>query len=378
MSSGRRIAAWLARRMRSADGRPTLAARALSPLGRLYGLAALTRAVAYETDYLSSRRLPKPVISVGNITLGGTGKTPLVAALASYLRDQGYEVVVLTRGYGRRGRGREVLRSEEGEAPADAYERGGDEPALLARALPGVTIVVDSDRHAAGVWAEREISPDVFILDDGFQHLRLARDLDLLVVDATDPFGGCEMPPLGRLREPLQGARRADAVVVTRSDRPFDGALVERVVRGLCGERVPIFYAYHDIVGLRPLAGGPDRTPYGLRGRRAAVMTAIGNPAVLLADLEHAGVEVALESIHADHHDFDQGDVDRAVEAALAARADVVLVTEKDAVKLERLDTSRLPFYAVRIEFRSDHEALIKSLCLKAILRHGGASGERS
>lgn len=366
------LRSWFAR---SLGGERSRAARlVLAPASKLYEMAALVRAEAYATGYFKARRLDRPVISVGNITLGGTGKTPLVAALAAYLRDQNLEVVVLTRGYGRRRKGREVLRSEAGEMPVDAFERGGDEPALLARELPGVNIVVDADRYAAGAWAEREIDPDVFLLDDGFQHLRLARDLDILVVDATDPFGGLHLPPLGRLREPLQGMCRADAVVVTRSDRSFDGALVERVIRGTCGEEVPVFYAYHDLTELRPLAGGQGRAPYSLRGQRVGVLTAIGNPAVLLEDLANAGIEVVSESLFADHHDFEQPDVDRAVARARDAGATAIVTTEKDAVKLERLDSGALPVLVARIQFRSDHEALVKSLCLKTVLGHGQSS----
>lgn len=375
MGARDRIAAWLARE-REAE-RPSIAARALAPLGSVYGFASLVRAVAYETGYLTSSRLTRPVISIGNITMGGTGKTPLVAMLATYLRDQNYEVVILTRGYGRRERGRVALRSESGEMPPDAVARGGDEPALLAREVPGVTVVVDADRVAAGRWAEEALDPDVFLLDDGFQHLRLARDLDLLVLDATDPFGGYATPPLGRLREPVQGAKRADAVVVTRADRPFDDALIRRVVEGTCREGVPILYTWHDLVGMRPLAGGAVLPASAFRGRRVAVLTALGNPDIFLADLEHVGIEVVAERLHADHHEFEERDVAEAVAAARAAGADAVLVTEKDAVKIERLDLSAVPFFAARIEVRGDQDAMIKSLCLKAILRHGSGSGER-
>src|ERR1041385_3117807 len=240
--------------------------RALTIVPRkLYELCVVLRTVLYETRYLEEKRLDRPVLSVGNITLGGTGKTPIVEMIARYLRDEGYRVAILTRGYGRRGTGRELLRSEAGELPPDAAERCGDEPALLARRVPGVHVIVDADRYEAGRWAERELNPDVFILDDGFQNLRLARDLNLLVIGATDPCGGTEMVPLGRLREPLHGVRRATAVVVTRADRAFDDTMIHRVVHGVCAQGTPIYYAYHDITGLRPLEGGDARTPYSFR-----------------------------------------------------------------------------------------------------------------
>jgi tetraacyldisaccharide 4'-kinase len=346
----------------------------LAPFSALYGFGARLRAAAYETGYLRARRLSTPVVSVGNLTFGGTGKTPLVQSLAAFLRDEGYDVAILTRGYGRRSKARELLRSEAGELPPDAYARGGDEPALLARELPGVAVVVDRDRYESGRWAERELGPDVFLLDDGFQHLQLSRDLNILVVDATDPFGGLHTPPLGRLREPIQGAKRADAVVVTRADRPFDDELVRRVVGRACGVATPIYYAWHDIVGLRRLGGSAQTEVGSLRGQRVVVLTGLGNPSVLLDDLERAGIEIVATRLHADHHDFTRADIARAVEAAGRARAQAILVTEKDAIKLEPLCEVAIPFYAVRIAFRSDEGAHIQSLCLKAIRAHGKVS----
>ena len=369
MSAGARLRAWATRRL--APGATTgRGASLLAPVARLYELGARARTAAYEAGYLRSRRLDRPVISVGNVTLGGTGKTPIVAMLAAYLRDRGLEVVVLTRGYGRQSRGREVLRSQSGELPPDAVARGGDEPALLSRELPGVTIVVDSDRHAAGLWATRELGADVFLLDDGFQHLRLARDLDLVVVDATDPFGGERMPPLGRLREPVRGLGRADAVVVTRATHAVDETGLRRAVARVCGAEVPLFLASHDVTGLRPLAGGAEQMPSSLGASTAAVLTAIGNPRVLLADLGRVGIEVVAERLLPDHHDYAQADVDDAIAQARSAGATVLVTTEKDAVKLERLDLSRMPVFAVRIRFTSDDEAAIKRLCLDAIARH--------
>lgn len=342
---------------------------------KLYEAVVALRVVAYEAGYLAPRRLSRPVLSVGNITLGGTGKTPLVEMLAGWLRDEGYDVAVLTRGYGRAGRGRVVLRCGPEGLPARAAEEAGDEPAMLARRVPGVSVVVDEDRYAAGVWAERELDPDVFLVDDGFQHLRLARDMNLLVIDATDPFGGGEMPPFGRLREPILGMRRATAVVVTRADRPFDDAMVRSVIGHVCGQEAPVFYVYHDVAGLRPIGGGALAAPYSFRRKRAAVLAAVGNPSVLLGDLDHVGIEVVSETLHRDHHAYTQRDVDAAVVAARAAGADVVIVTAKDAVKLESLDLSAMPFYVLEIELKSEQEALIKSHALKAVFKFGKHRG---
>lgn len=349
-------------------GRATGVVRFLGPVARLAEIGVLARGVAYETGYLTPIRLDQPVISVGNLTLGGTGKTPIVARIARALRDQGYETAVLTRGYGRRFKERVVL---NGKLDVDAVHRGGDEPTLLARELVDVPIVVDARRAEAGAWAAREFGTEVFVLDDGFQHMQLVRDLNLLVLDATDPFGGLRMPPLGRLREPLQAMRRADAVIVTRSDRPFDDAAIERVVRGTCRPDVPIFHAWHDVETLRPVFGGDERDPQSLRARNVGVITAIGNPEVFTEDLRNLGMAVISETVMRDHHDYAPADLVKAIEQAREAGAEALLTTEKDAVKLERFEPTDFPLYAVRIAFRSDDEGQILSLVLKAVLHRG-------
>lgn len=343
--------------------------RLLAPVSALYGFGALVRAVAYDTGYLRAGRIDQPVISVGNVTLGGTGKTPIVATIAAFVRDQGYEVAVLTRGYGRTSNERIVLRSEDGRLEDDAVAQGGDEPVLLARELPGVPIVVDANREAAARWAAAELGSEVFLLDDGFQHLQLARDANLLVLDATDPFGGLRLPPLGRLREPLQGMRRADAVVVTRADRAFDEAMIERVVRGTCRPEIPILYTWHDVESVRALGTGEVQSPQVFRGRKVAVLTGIGNPDVFVSDLANLGMHVVSESLMSDHHRFTEEDVATAVAAARTAGAEALLVTEKDAVKIERLHVPDFPVFVVRIAFRSDEEGQLMSVVMKAVLR---------
>jgi tetraacyldisaccharide 4'-kinase len=331
---------------------------ALAPAAALYGLVSRLRATAYARGLLHGRRLSTPVLSVGNLTLGGTGKTPLVVALARALGEDGLRVAILTRGYRRTSRDRDVLLSEAGELPPQAVARGGDEPALMARELPGVPIVVASDRAAAGAWAERELAPDVFVLDDGFQHLRLARDLDVLVVDATDPFGGGAAPPLGRLREPAAAAARAGVVVVTRSGRSGDLQALDSSLRALVAPSTPILHVDHTIASYRPLGGGPHIAARDFAGRRVGVLTAIGNPAVFLDDLGRAGLSIVSESLCADHHDFARSDFASASDASRAAGADALVTTEKDAVKLERLDPPPLPVYVARIRPTGELEAL--------------------
>jgi len=151
---------------------------------KVYELLVRLRVVAYETGYLKTARLDSTVISVGNITVGGTGKTPFVEYIARYLREEGHSVAVLTRGYGRKSKGRRLLNAGARSAPEEnastasgrLHEEFGDEPLMLARAIPGVPVIVDKDRQASGSWAEREFSSNVLVLDDGYQHLKLARN----------------------------------------------------------------------------------------------------------------------------------------------------------------------------------------------------------
>jgi tetraacyldisaccharide 4'-kinase len=325
------------------------------------------RTVLYESGALRVRRLGRPVISVGNLTFGGTGKTPVVEALARALGDEGYRVAVLTRGYGRRGKGRVVL-GEGFEAPgASAFERGGDEPALLARRLPKAFVLVDADRYAAGLWAERAIDPDVFVLDDGFQHLRLARDVNLVVVDATNPFGGLEMAPFGTLREPLGAMRRANAVLVSRATRPHDESTLRQTIRGVCGPSTPVIAIDHEVRCFSPLGGGKEVEPEALRDRAVGVLAALGNPSVLLDDLARLGVRVVSTSLLEDHHDYSDRDVESAVAAARAVGAELLVTTGKDAIKLERLARPSLPIYVSEIALRPVDRDLVARLCLDAL-----------
>src|SRR5215216_482156 len=195
---------------------------ALAPLGIVYGAVARARLRLYRSGWLKSERVGAPVVSVGNLTAGGTGKTPLVEWVAHALAAEGLRACVLTRGYGRADEGRRVVASDGARVLAEVAECG-DEPRLLAEKLLGVaSVVCDRDRVSAARWARAELGARVFVLDDGFQHLRIARDLDVVTLDATDPWGGGHLLPRGRLREPASALARAGCVVITRSELSED------------------------------------------------------------------------------------------------------------------------------------------------------------
>lgn len=338
----------------------------------LYELAVRLRVAAYETGYLKSKRLDATVISVGNLTLGGSGKTPMVHYIARYLRSEERSVAVLTRGYARESSGMRVLNdsSSKDRSPRGlSFREFGDEPLMLARALPDVPIAVNKNRHEAGTWAEKTLGSDVLVLDDGYQHLALARDLNILLVDATDPFGGFEMPPFGRLREPLYGLKRADAIIITRADRPFDQAQTLSIIKHFCGEGVPVMYFYSTISELRHLASGESYEAKNFAGWNSAVLCGIGNPRVFAEDILQIGINIVSENFFGDHHPFSQEDLDRVTRAAREAGADAIITTEKDAVRLEGLTHGEAPIYAARLEMESDDEVRLKSLLLRTASR---------
>src|SRR3954471_7604870 len=249
-----------------------------------------------------ARHLPRPVISVGNLHWGGSGKTPLVAAIAAHLRDRGLAVCILSRGYGSRGRGVRVVSA--GQGPLLDARMAGDEPALLAGELPGVAVVVGPDRYQAGREALRRLdpAPDLFLLDDGFSHLALARDLDLVAFPASDPFGGGRLLPSGRLREPLAALSRAHAAILTGApdwdDRDDHGAALAAALRphGFTG---PGFASV-----TRP---GPPRRTNGEElpaSARVLLVTAIARPDSFSTLARSLGLAIAGELRFPDHHSY--------------------------------------------------------------------------
>jgi len=250
---------------------------------------------------------------------------------------------------------------------AGSYKEFGDEPLMLARSLLDIPIVVNKDRYEAGKWAERELGSDVLVLDDAYQHLQLARDLNILLIDATDPFGGFEMPPFGRLREPLYGVTRADAVIVTRADRPFDQAQTQAIIRRFCGDRVPVMYFASTITKLRHLGTGEVYEARQFAGWNVAVACGIGNPAAFSEGILQSGINIVSENFFKDHHAFSQDDLDRINQAAKDGGADAILTTEKDAIRLDGLRFGDTPIYAAQLEMQSDDEVRLKSLLLRTV-----------
>ncbi|MGA9767451.1 MAG: tetraacyldisaccharide 4'-kinase [Blastocatellia bacterium] len=340
---------------------------------KLYELAVRLRVAAYETEYRRAKRLDGTVIAVGNITLGGTGKTPMVAYIASYIESEAHSVAILTRGYGRTSSGMRLLNASRESSTNDraqnSYSEFGDEPLMLARALPNIPIVINKDRYAGGRWAIDRLGAEVLVLDDAYQHLALARDLNILLLDATDPFGGFEMVPFGRLREPLYALKRADLVIVTRADKPFDQDQTNSIIKHFCGNKVPVMYVYASITRLRHIETAEMYETNQFTGWNAAAMCGIGNPQAFADDILQAGINIVSENFFPDHHAFTQQDLDRVTAAAQDAGADMIITTEKDAVRLEGLKHGAVPVYAAQLEIQSEDDVRLKSLLLRTLVK---------
>jgi tetraacyldisaccharide 4'-kinase len=303
-------------------------------LGSLYGAVAGWRRARYARDPASRRRLTRPVISVGNLGVGGSGKTPVVQYLARWLRSVGERPAILTRGYARRTPQDGVTVVSDGEGVLAALDIAGDEPLMLARALPGVPVLVGADRYLSGRLAERRLGATVHILDDGFQHLQLARDVDLLLVSEEDLD---DRPiPAGRLRETLAAATAADAALVNagydtaaeRIGRALRLSTVFRVTRSIAPPRAIV--APHESIVVPPAS-------------RVFVVAGIARPDRFIADVASAGWEVAGTMTFRDHYHFTATDLQRIIAAATGARSSIVLTTEKDAVRLASLDLKDTP-----------------------------------
>ncbi len=309
------------------------------PLSAAYARIARLRRAWYARPG-RRKRLPHPVISVGNVSMGGSGKTPVVAALARLLGQRGERPVILTRGYGRREVTEGVLVASDGQRVLESVARSGDEPQMLARMLPGVPVLVGADRYLAGVLADRHFAATVSILDDGFQHVQLERDVDLLLVSVDDLND--RVVPAGHLREPLATAHLADAVLVSGSE-----ADVTAVADAL---KHPMMFAVKTTY--EAINGRVQKDPPSTE--RVVAFAGIARPERFFNALRSLGYEVARELTFPDHHWYSAGDIARIQAAARDANASLIVTTEKDAVRCE-LECAVLPM-TVAVEPSAEFE----------------------
>ncbi|HZI78548.1 MAG TPA: tetraacyldisaccharide 4'-kinase [Vicinamibacterales bacterium] len=299
-------------------------------LSAAYGQLAQARRAWFTRRPHVRRRLPVPVVSVGNLSVGGSGKTPAVATLAKLLLAGGERPVILSRGYARREPVDGVLVVSDGRLVYEPVERSGDEPQLLARTLPGVPVLVCPDRYLAGMLAERRFGATVLLLDDGFQHLELERDIDLLLVRPEDVHD--ELLPKGRLREPLTAAQAAHAIIVPGS---FGEAAPVAALLG----KGPVFTLAQEFATPRLVRPFGDVVPQGAFGtsRRLVAVAGIARPERFFKTVETLGWEIARPMVFRDHHWFTRADVDTIHDTVQTLGSGGVITTEKDAVRLTSL-----------------------------------------
>ncbi len=326
-------------------------------LAALFARAAALRVAAYRHGLLATTRLAGPVVSVGNLGVGGSGKTPVVRRVAELLLAAGERVAILSRGYRGRFRG-EALVVSDGANLLASSELAGDEPVMLARALPGVVVAVGRRRDLVGRMVEARFGPRVFVLDDGFQHLRLARDLDLVCLDVGDL---ADQPlPAGRLREGPSALGRAQVVLLTRIEavgEPALQALEERLGR----DRV--YRVERRPVGFRDLGGCAAAPP-----ARAFLLAAIARPERLDWDVTRSGAQVVGRAFFRDHQRLRAEELVAVVASARSAGADAIVTTAKDAVRLPAAAPG-LPILVLEIAAGLADEARFRDRLLAAVAR---------
>ena len=344
----------------------------LIPLSWFYTASVQLRNILYTRGVFKARRLPCRVISVGNIVVGGTGKTPAVIVIAKHLQREGMRVAILLRGYKRRVREKVTIVSDGEKVCASPIE-SGDEADMMAKHLSGVPIIVGKCRYLTGQVALERFKVDVLLLDDGFQHRQLARDVDILTIPATHPFGSPKkLLPAGTLREPPTALRRADLILLTHADTPNISAHAKKVVKGLA-PNAPVLESIYRPTHLYPLAISSQQSAISmkpslpteteirdpkaiptdikeLKGKRVIAVCGIGNPDAFVATLMRCSVASVELLAFPDHHVYTEADKQRIDTAFQAAAADLIVTTQKDEQKLARfVDNWKLPIVVLAV-----------------------------
>ena len=349
----------------------------LAPLSYLYGSVLRLRRALYRRGVLATRRAGLPVISIGGVRVGGSGKTPFAMWMARRLTERGCRVVLLTRGYGRRRRQDTILLTRQGlerEDPLDC----GDEPYLLAQNLPDVPVAVDGDRYRAASLAEKWLSPDLFLMDDGFQHLRLARDFDIVLVPGDEDLFDAACLPRGPLREPLSALKAADVVVCISLDGGEEGHKKESGdswCRTLEAD-VPVHVARLVPTGLHRVEDRSEVDPRELAGSKIGAFCGIARPGAFLRTLEGMGLGVGARREFPDHHPYSGQDHEELLR--LLSDSDWLVTTEKDAVKLRRYPWPEGKVLFVRLDLiLEDEPAFWERLESRGVLmKRGVRQGE--
>ena len=351
-------------------------------VSRFFSNGAKFRLWLYDSRIIRHHSLGCLVVSIGNLTCGGTGKTPVVEVFARTLSENGRKVAILSRGYRSKKRTlgeklAHIFQHGKIETPPKVVSDGknllmdceyaGDEPYMLASNLPDVAVLVDKDRVKSGVYAINHFQTDVIILDDGFQYLMLRPHINIVLVDSTSPFGNGHCLPRGTLREPIEHIKRADYIFLTKSTGTRRNRHLKRFLNRHC-RKAEIIECCHKPQYLQKLYSQEHLALESLKGVKAAALSAIASPRSFEGFLEKLGAELVLTDHYADHHRYTQQEVIDFINQAKEAGAEMIVTTEKDAVRIPKLDRCDIPLYFLRIQIdilsgRESFEQCISRIC---------------
>ena len=315
----------------------------LFPLALFYWGIVYWRNLFYSMGFFISKKLPTKVISVGNITTGGTGKTPAVIFLTKTLSEKGIRCAILSRGYGRKTAGTQLV--TDGRSPVEDWRNFGDEPSLLAKSLPGIPIVVDSKRHRGGMFLVDNFKPEIIVLDDAFQHRRIERDLDVVLINAKDKKSDHKLVPFGLLREPLSSLKRADILIFTKTNLMQSNDYLNKTIKSV-GK--PYFSSTLEAQSPISLNGEPIIIE---KGTRVLALSAIADTNGFITTLKQLGVEIVDHFDFVDHYSYRQSDLQKLASRVKALNVNHVITTEKDMIKLAPLDLLGIKIYSVEVSF---------------------------
>lgn len=327
----------------------------LAPISVCYAYIQKMRAYLYLIKIIKTQHLPRPVVSIGNLTVGGTGKTPVTSYIANFLINNNYKVAVLSRGYGGLLEGKTVVVSNGNQIFLNP-EECGDEPYLLASSIPGLIVIIGTDRYAAGQLAMQLFEPDIFLLDDGFQHLRLYRDFNILLLDSKNPFGNGWTLPAGLLRESTTASKRADIIILTRS--PEGSTLSSAMV-----SNKPAFAASHCLLDAIQLLGNNSFKFTELSNHKFLAFAGIAEPEFFFAALREKNINLVQTISFPDHTEYNQNHILQIQDEFMRSNSTHLITTEKDGVKLKLFPPDLAAVtYKARLSLKIENSSSLLSL----------------
>ena len=316
------------------------------PITLFYWGVIFWRNIFYNFNFFVSRKIPTKVISVGNITAGGTGKTPAVIYLSQIFKKRNYKVAVLSRGYGRKTAGTQLVTA--GQDKVLDWRNFGDEPTLISQKLEDIPIVVDQNRHRGAMYLIEKFNPDIIIMDDAFQHRSIERDLDLVLINSQAPISDYRLIPHGLLREPIRHLKRADAIILTKFNL---GKPEQKLISKVKKSNLPVFYStiiHNHFFSIN------NETFKPRNNTRALAVSGIADPRSFYESLQRTNIMMIDKIAYFDHYEFQQSDIENLKKALIDNDAEIIVTTEKDMIRLKSLDLAGLDIYSLGIDFQLD------------------------